>query len=543
MKHIQKALCGKLPRQCRAALHIIHAKRLRLFIGLLLLLVHVGPAQAMEYELELGLLNRFTLKRNEVERVLRYDLSAQAFETETYLNPTVSDIYYSFLATAGLIVKPTRWLGFGLSLDSGELRPVGRLPAEASIHPTRLPTVIGDLPVQTTENQTEVTSNHQPVGQEAKDTFFVRQLFLQLTAPETNWFTLEAGRMATEIASSLVYNDFGLGLRWIADLELLRDWPVRFSSKVILPTRTWNSGLHSPLVELRVDYVVSFLEAVGITASYFHDGDNNFGQMFIPVLSEAAVRTQSTMNPEVHRELFALGLSSSLGSKANIGWIGLDGTKYFGDLQLSSTILLEVGHLSLDNLFRLIPAARRAPSLPRGDTIEVDTLGVAVDLSARYLLSEKLAVGGFFLYLSGDDNPLLNRNGERGNYSSFLSIVPYLTHTNLFFSGGLNETFSGRQASTSGVNGRGVIGGGSNLEWDITDRMLMGTTVAALFSPAASASNGHFYGVETDFEGSVKINDYLRVSLEYDFMMSGDFFSQQAVVHKVLIGCDLTYEL
>jgi hypothetical protein len=496
--------------------------------------------QGLEWELELGLFNRFTHRQNDVERLLRYNTTTQAFAAASYLTPSVDDTYYSFLASAGVYVKPLSWLGLGLSVDSGELRPVGHLAGEATI-PLSL---LGGEPavVQTTGYRKTATASGQPIADEARETAFVRQAFVRLTAPRTGWLTVDLGRASTEIGSGLIYNDYGLGARVTADLELLKDLPLRVSAKVLLPSRSWSGGLHSPLVGLRAEYIFSFSEALGITAAYFRDGDSSFGQLLQPSVSEAAVRMEKSLDPTVHREAFALALETGLPSKANIGWIGVEGNKYVGDLQLAGAFLVEVGHITLDNVFYgLLPSAKVPPML-QGKTIELDTLGFALDLRARYTFSERLALGGFFLFLSGAENPLFAEGGK-GRYASFLSVMPYLTRTNLFFSGGMNETFSGRHATTAGINGRGVIAPGLDASWEITDRIAVAGTLAALLAPVAYWQTGSkLYGVEVDLEGSLKLTSFLKLALEYDVLAGGTFFPVRAAIHKVLVGLDLSYE-
>ena len=516
-----------------------------LALAVLLLCLLLPRTARAELELELGLFNRFTLKRDEVQRRLLYDTSTQAFAGRSYLTPSLDDIYYSFLARAGVVWKPRKWIALGLSVDSGELRPVGNLPEETTLT-LSLPaaaSLLGSPTVQTTGTRSPVTANGQHIRDEARETFFIRQAFVRLQAPETEWLVADLGRFESELSGGLIYGDYGLGVRLLFDLELLKGKPFRLSSRLLLPTRTWTTGMRSPLLELRGEYVLSLLETIGLSLTYYHDGDNNFGALFVPVISEAAVKLQPTLDPDLHRDLFSLFLSTGAPSRANLAWITLDANKYFGDLQLSASFVVEVGHLSLDNIFQVLTLLGKTPAtekLPKGDTLEVSTLGFALDLSARYLITEKLALGGFFLYLSGDGNPLLN-GGER--YGSFLGVVPHLTQTNLFFSGGMNETFSGRQASTSGIDGRGVIAAGLNGSWELRERFRVGATAAVLFSQESSPiSGGRFYGQETDLEASVAITSFLRLSLEYDVLWGGNFYAASGVTHKLLCGLDLTYE-
>ena len=516
------------------------------------------PALAWEWELELGLFNRFTVKDDEVERRLRYFTATNLnrFDLPSYLAPKNSGLYYSFVVHANVFIEPTEWFGVGLTLDSGELCPSCPVPVEGAT------TYLG-IPVLSTEDQRAFTANGRSISEEAEDTLFIRQVFLQFTAPETGWFILRGGRLATDIGNGLVYNDFGLGGKVLMDLERLRDTPLRLSAQAVLPTRSWTSGLSSPLVELRADYVfssfLSLVEYVGLTVSYFHDADDNFGTLLEPGIQELTVKMLSGNNTPLIHEAVAGLLGTPLGSEAHIAWIGLSGNKLLGDLQLSGTVLLEVGHLRVDNPRQVLAQASQKLDwqkisepvrqtitktleqfVPTDKTLEKDTLGWAMDLQAQYLITEELSLGGFFLYLSGNDNLFLGQKDD--TYNSFLSVVPHITHTNLFFSGGMNETFSGRQAATAGINGRGVIAFGPNLAWQITDQISTGVKTAALFSQVESIYGGNFYGFEADVEGSWEIFEFLRISLEYDLLAAQDFFARDAVIHKLMIGLDLTYE-
>jgi hypothetical protein len=67
-------------------------------------------------------------------------------------------------------------------------------------------------------------------------------------------------------------------------------------------------------------------------------------------------------------------------------------------------------------------------------------------------------------------------------------------------------------------------------------------TVAGLFAPVASIHGGRVYGIEADFRATFRATHWLRISAEYDFMVPGNFFSQNQILHKMIVGLDLTYE-
>ena len=530
--------------------HLLHFS-----FSVLCTLFFVPQAHAFDWELQLGLYNRLTVQANHVERMLRYDTAKGAFDTASYLRPKLDDVHYSFVVAAAVFVEPTSWLGVGLSVDSGLLQPSGKLPhSEEVTFPLSYKgqTLDQILPVTTTKDSRAALANGQRVADEARQTLFIRQAFLRFAAPETGWISSRVGRFTTEVGSSLVFNDSALGAELLLDFERLRDVPLRVSVQAVLPTRAWDQGLRSPLVELRVDYVfsafLSLVESVGLVAAFYHDGDNNFGRLLEPSISEAAVNAGDAMQNGLYNYLVAYSLAAGAEAQANVGWIGINARKLMGDLLLTGTFMVELGKLRLRNPFwdvqQQIPSSMQPSALPKDEYLNLKTLGFALDLTASYQVSETLNVGGFLLYLSGDDNPYTpGASGQDSSYGSFLGVVPYMTHTNLFFSGGMNETFSGRQATTAGINGRGVVALGPNVSWEIIDDLTAGATAAVLLAPVASLNGGKFYGVELDLEGQWAVLQWLKVSAEYDLLAPGSFFAHKTVVHRFMLGLDLTYEL
>jgi hypothetical protein len=519
---------------------------------LLLLLLLCQTASAFDYELKLALNNRLHLQKNTIERLLRYSEERQLYDTRNYLAPYRNNVQYGLSASAQLKLEANDWFSVELAIDSGEMRPIGRLPQPVVVPlPDKVAAYLPDPIAQSTRDERRYLSNGQPFADEAEETYFIRQASLRFAIPETEWLSVEIGRMVSSVGSNLIYNDSALGIGVVIDLEPTKDIPLRFSLQALLPTRTWNSGLSSPLVELKGEYLLSFMESVGLSFTFYHDGDDNFGQHFVPSISEAAaVLWPDTVNSSAgYQSLIATLLGTAQPSDGNVFWLSLSGNKLFGDFSLAATFVLEFGSLRLGNPFYQIEQlSQSAPelyltlpnSIPKDPVLNFDTLGFAVDLSFQYLVRESMAVGAFFLFLSGADNPYVRAKDD--GYGSFLAVLPFVTHTNLFFSGGLNETFSGRQLSNAGINGRGVVALGPTFQWEPIESLALGSTAAALFSPIPSLYGGQFYGVEFDFQGAYDIIDYVRVSLEYDFLVAGDFFSREGVVHQILVGLDLSYE-
>lgn len=176
-------------------------------------------------------------------------------------------------------------------------------------------------------------------------------------------------------------------------------------------------------------------------------------------------------------------------------------------------------------------------------TIKVD--GLATHLKASYAATEALALGGFAVYTSGDGRrPQDVWVDER--YDGFVSIFPHLDDTNLFFQGGINQSFETGRTASSGVDGRGVWAIGAEAEWDRA-KFSNRTVVAHLWSEfppeGASATD---YGWEIDTEWSYRWNPWLTFRVEGDVLFTGSFFDASTsptpeTISKAVVGVDIAF--
>ncbi|MCB9555738.1 MAG: hypothetical protein H6707_06505 [Deltaproteobacteria bacterium] len=491
-------------------------------------------AWAIDWELQLSLFNRFGLRRNLVEHQLRFDVPSNAFDVRGYLTPKIDELSYSFVAVAGGYLQLTKWLGAGLILNSGQMRPFGRSARFVTLPISANATgVVGDIYWPSTADDSTFTANGQRVSAEARQSYFIDEAFLRFSATgesDEPWLRIEVGRRAARIANGLIFNDYGLAIDGTLDLELKDIAPLRFGAQLVFPSRNFERGYRSPLVELRVNWVLSFLESVGLLFAYFRDGEDNFSDLYQGWVTELAQGRFTQMSAQDHIDEFAAALSAFPRSVGQIFWFGVRGNKLLGDFLLSGTALLSFGKIELFDMELLSRQLRLTE-------IELTTLGFAVDLSARYLITDELSIGLWFLMLSGEANPLLAGQTPGNRYGSFISVVPYLTHTNIFFSGGLNETFNGRSSSSSGINARGVIASGLRATWDPKDFELS-FNAAALLSDQPSIGRSRFYGVEFDMQARYEVTKWLNLAAEYDVLLPGDFFLEHRVIHQALIGID-----
>jgi hypothetical protein len=181
-------------------------------------------------------------------------------------------------------------------------------------------------------------------------------------------------------------------------------------------------------------------------------------------------------------------------------------------------------------------AATAAGTLP----IDVPALGWL--LSGRLVAQpgSGFTISPFFIWLTGDSAPSTQQIlSGAGNWSGFLAISPYITALNLFFQGGISESYADRRASASGVNARGVVAPGLEVRW--TRGGFDATAKAAwLWADELGGLGGASYGPEVDLNLSWSPWRWLALLAEADVLVMGNFFPGQGVARKFILGVNVS---
>jgi hypothetical protein len=172
--------------------------------------------------------------------------------------------------------------------------------------------------------------------------------------------------------------------------------------------------------------------------------------------------------------------------------------------------------------------------------VDVPVLGWL--LSARYTLQPGagFTLSPFFIWLTGSA-PLSTQQivSGSGSWGGFLAISPYITATNLFFQGGISESYADRRASGSGVNARGVVAPGIQAGWTPGHGLDVVVKAAWLVADNGSAFGGTSYGPEVDLNVSWSPWRFLSVLAEADVLALGNFFPGQGLARKFILGVNL----
>lgn len=539
-------------------------------LATLLLLALAAGARADDGEgedaggvrLSAGLHARFTDLRNAPGTAVPFDPVRSAFVTGGYLRPAGSDTYPSGLVTAGAEGRHGRW-SWALQADTGELRsqsfaaPLDVCFATLATTPSgvalrgggRCNALVNDrLPVfsldGTRPGAPQLTSNGRPFEDEASSTLLLRQAWVGAALGPNDFALVRAGRKRFTVADGFVYDDWATGAEATFDLGALGpSWELGVSA--FYPSRDLPSDgrLGSALVAVRADFLPSLFEHVGVFAAWFRDRSGQVAELFRGTVTEPSVMRLASLTPGTQAyanesRLLVLQLDRAFTGDADVGWAGTSGSVALGRARLDFTGALCFGQLTVPtvDLAELTAATFRTGVAYHARAI----LGELAHLRLGVPLGEAWRVGGFFVFLSGDDPPLEKaRRGDTGPFGGFLGVSPFVTDTNIFFNGGVADSFAARQATAPGVNARGVVAPGVTLGWQPARGFGVDARAAYLVAPSRGPFGGRVYGPEADLELSWSPAPWLTLLAEGDALFPGDFFAGRATVTKVVAGADV----
>ena len=523
-----------------------------------LALVLAAPARG-EGEVEVrgfaALHLRFTSQANLPSSDLLFDPGTRAFDVSNYLGPSPRETFAASFLAAGLEGSHLQGrFAWALAVDSGLLRS-RRFPQTVAVCTSSSPTGLdllgsgtcmapggGQRPLvflvpSTALGSQELTSNGRPVEEEAEDTLFVREAWAEGRLGRAGFLSIRAGRQRIAVGDGFVHDDYALGISVEADLgaigpqldvRLAAFWPTRGEID--------EAQLRSPMLALRADWTPSLFEHVGAFAAWAHDETGWSNQLLRAANAEAAVvRLQSTepgTQPYRFASVVLAGLlSAPPAGTSDLVWTGLSGHLFLGDRHE----LWWTGAVVLGQVSALVGQATLQPYLQ-----EIPVEGWLGRLRWRFPLTPALGAGAFLVYQSGDLPP-----AERAlvalpvRYHGFLGVTPYIADLNLFFNGGISESFADRRSAAPGVNGRGAVAPGLSLSWDPAAELSLEGRGAWLWADQSGPYGGRVYGVEVDLNAAWSPWPWLSLLAEGDALFTGDFFPSGATVWRLILGVNL----
>jgi hypothetical protein len=498
---------------------------------------------------------RSTALEDSPGRDVLFDPAARTFRLSGYLVPSEGDRYRSGLASFSFDGRALRGdLVWRVLVDTGELRSrsfhrttavcfteTGTGLAELGPGCQRYPQPVGpDAPIvfaveDTREDPSRLASNGRPLSSEISATLLVREAYASYSFGRAGFATARAGRKRVSVADGFVYEDYATGAELALDVGAVGP-PLAFTASVFQPTRDFPHTVQgiSPFLAVRADWLPSLFEHAGLFVAAHRDRTGSVAELFRGAVVERLVSVLEQAPPGSpafvaanHRLAAALG--QRLESDASMVWTGTSGRlSLSGGHRVGWTAALLRGRI--DRV-----ATGNAAALPLAHDVKLDGRLLSTTWDAQ--LGERVRLGAFFLYLSGGTFPVgLDATGE---YRGFLGIAPFVTATNLFFAGGLSESFAARQSTAPGVNGRGVSAPGLSLSWDPAETFGLDLKAAYLTAPVNGPLGGGVYGTEVDAGLSWSPRRWLVLGAELDAMRPGNFYAGRQTVYKTILALDL----
>jgi hypothetical protein len=501
---------------------------------------------------------RATTAGNSPDPSVLYDRDRSTFDVERYLLPEGTERYGSLFASVrldgSLLAGDLRWV---LAADTGELRrkafpqAADVCLAQRSSSSTGLAVLgsgrcVGATGVVTLDETRlappALVSNGRPLRDEIRKTLLVREAYAAWSFGRAGFASLRAGRKRLAIADGLIHDDYATGVELDLDLGVLGPrWDVAVG--VFQPTRDFPSTVSgiSPVVVARADFLPSLFEHAGVFAAALRDRTGSMAELVRGSVVEWGVgnlaRASGTAGEAAAAQLLATALAVPLESDASVGWVGTSGSLApLRGQRLAWTLALQSGTMN-----RLVSEGPAGPQIWEED---VPLRGRLASFRWDSALGDKATAGAFLLFFSGGLPPVRGPGGNalpgRGeSYGAFLGISPFITATNLFFGGGLSETFASRQVTAPGVNGRGVVAPGFTVAVDLAPRVSATAKGAWLRSDVTGPFGGKVYGTEADLSLTWAARDWLLLGAELDALWPGDFYPGRETVYKSVLAVDL----
>jgi len=501
---------------------------------------------------------RSTSTRDVPDADVLFDRGLSTFDVGSYLLPAGAERHGSLFASlrldGRLLGGDLRWV---LAADTGELRKeafpkvvnvclVSRLRSQTGLLAmdpgVRCP-LVPVVPLEETQLAGPVTvSNGRPIQEEIRKTALLREAYVAYSFGRAGFATVRAGRKRTSIADGFVHDDYSTGVELELDLGAIGPrWDL--AAGLYQPTRDFPSTVQgiSPVAVVRADFLPSLFEHAGVFVAGLRDRTGSLAELVRGSVVEWGVgnlaRSLGTTEEAQAAHVLATVLSAPLESDASIGWVGTSGSLApLRGQRLGWTLALQGG--TLHQLSSTGPAG--TPLLDQ----DVPIRGRLASLRWDSDLGSRASAGAFFLYLSGGLPPVRGPAGNAlpgrgGSYDAFLGISPFITTTNLFFGGGLSETFAARQVTAPGVNGRGVVTPGVSLAVEPLEKVSVQGRAAWLRADVTGPYGGKVYGTEADLDVTWQARDWLLLGVEVDALWPGDFYAGRDTVYKTVLAVDL----
>lgn len=417
--------------------------------------------------------------------------------------------------------------------------------------------------------KTSTTINYGSPMEYVQKSLFIDEVFLEYD----NSLKLSFGKANVSASTDFVFNDYVFFAK--ADFYLYRKQKkeLTFGLQYNTIDGYFNADYKSsPMITADITYRNGKVFGLSLFSSFLYDNDNAFGKVYEPFVESFVAKKITEAGADL-TNVCSGELSDCLGvdSSAYILWFGFDlngkmsafhyhlsAIGNYGEMDLVPYLLVngqkneiyakkkKVGKLTdylkygnSDSSQVSYNSAEVQGSILNKSLSERLLFGYMAFLEIGYKFFKLLDISPYFLYMSGE-----NDLEKSGYLNSFVSIKSYITLSNIFFNGGLNETASSRSFSMAGVNGKGVINPGIWLRFGNEKLPLKANFgIMRFYASSKNINDNDVYGTEFDFVSIYSLSRYLDISLEADYFIVGNFFKTDMEglnnPFKILLGVNL----
>ncbi len=443
-------------------------------------------------------------------------VTVQAWDIDSLLRPGPRNLYPSLVLTAEGEWFPADGVGFRTFLTTGEVR------AGSTLEP----------PVE------GLTLFGESAGEFAASGLWLGAAeFIAYAGP----VTLELGRRFASVGDGRVYQDVGTGVfLTIGDYDV--DGGLSLDASAFAAGRRFSDlEKPSPMVTLALRYDWGLINEIELFVASYWDRRAAIDDVARATRAEAVL--QGALNTRLCTQLAEIAqitetecaqvsLNSVLldesGERAQLTYIGARIGAQLGPVRVRGNAILNLGS------YEFIDSNEA--------TARLVLRGFGSDLDVALSLGAHFAAGLLGLYYTGYDPELLSDR----NYTSFIAVAPLWTYSTLFFTNGINQTFTAARASAAGINGHGVLGGGPRLEW-ARDEWTVEARALALFADepidGRTGGGGSFYGFEPNLMMRWQWGQNLGFQAIGGVLVPGSFFPENTLAYRALLIVDGSFEL
>ena len=394
------------------------------------------------------------------------------------------------------------------------------------------------------------------------ETLFLGETFIEGELGRNGVLELRAGKLRPRLGGGALFDAYGLGVYADLDLNLIRrTLPLSFRIWAMIPDATFTSqSKRSPFVDLEAALQLGIGGELRMLTAFAWDGDDGAAPVLQDALTRGALerlaetRDDVAMNrPAVERAFerlaarieaqAAVGSPYVLNTEGWLGWSGavlsfqnerldveLVGLVGFGQLDV------EIDPITVAEVFRteLGTLGNRALDEQRAEG-PVSLLSGFGQATIRFSIFEEVALDAFILAMSGDGGLRPGANA-RSSYSSFVSLAPLLTHTSLFFNGGVGTSLASPTLASPAPDGAGLLSSGLFVDAFPNEWLHVRSGLAIMASTEPSlATGGRLYGLEGNMIVDMLFAERFLALLDVAVLAPLDYYgSLEAGVQAIL---------